>query len=316
MEKAEVEGRILIRLYEAFFKGGESYNLHLIREEVRLDDDTFWRIADYLSREGLIKASGMGGFYRITSPGIVRAERENLADEELRASNDRTRTVALDTLADLYEEAPYRDVHIEILAAKTGADARALALNLMVLQDLGYVESSGTACYELTNRGLDAVEDLRQRRGLVEEFDRITALSPQPRGRALQKLFAKAVGKCGWLQEEGARTSHEEMDVVVHKDREYYLVECKWEQDPIEAGVVRELFGKLGNRVGVQGIVVSMSGFTGGAVEQAHDFASSRIVLFFGPNDVQAVIHRPASFDKMLDDKYHELVTRRKVVWD
>src|SRR5574341_1289771 len=114
MDRTEVENRILSRLYEAFFKkNGESYNLHLIREEMGLEEDAFWKIADYLSRDGLIEASAIGGSYRITASGIVRAERESLATEQLKVDNERIRTVALDALATLYEEAPYHDVHIE-----------------------------------------------------------------------------------------------------------------------------------------------------------------------------------------------------------
>jgi hypothetical protein len=105
------------------------------------------------------------------------------------------------------------------------------------------------------------------------------------------------------------------MDVVIHKNRDYFLIECKWEKDPIEAGVVRELYGKLGNRIGVQGVVISMSGFTKGAVQQAEDYAGSRVILLFGPEDIKQIIYRRASFDTFLNDKYQHLVTRRKILY-
>lgn len=315
MDKAEVEARILGRLYEAFFKDGGSCNLHLIRDEVGLEENAFGKIADYLTREGFIKAWALGGSYRITPLGIVHAEERNLIPEALKSENERIRTTALDALASLYEESPHRDIHIEILSATAGIAAQVLIQNLMVLRDFGYVEAATIGGFEITNRGLAAVEDLRQRRGLVDEFNGIKALSPQPRGRALQKLFAKIVGRQEWSQEEGVRTSHEEMDVIVHKNREYYLVECKWEKDPVEADVVRELFGKLSNRVGVQGIVVSMSGFSGGAIEQIKKFSGSRLVLCFGSNDVESLLYGKLTFDALLNDKYQELVMRAKVVF-
>src|SRR5207248_1890542 len=142
--------------------------------------------------------------------------------------------------------------------------------------------------FRITHRGLEAVDKWKQRNELGEEFDRTKTLAPHPRGRALQKLLAKAIEQSGWLQEESARTSHEEMDVIIYRDHEYYLVECKWVNDPVEATVVRELKGKLDNRVDVRGIVVSMSGFTAGAVDQAAEYAGQRVIILFGPEDVRA----------------------------
>lgn len=76
------------------------------------------------------------------------------------------------------------------------------------------------------------------------------------------------------------------MDVLFYREREYYLVECKWEKDPIEAPIVRELSGKLANRWDVRGVIASMSGFSIGAVIQAQEYAGKHIILFFGPADI------------------------------
>ncbi len=138
-------------------------------------------------------------------------------------------------------------------------------------------------------------------------------MSPQPRGRALQKLVAKVIEQHGWGQDESVRTSNEEMDVIVFREREYYLLECKWEKDRIEAAVIRELFGKLNNRIDVRGIVVSMSGFTEGAVKQVEDYISHRIILLFGGEDIRTLFYGQATFDDLLNAKYKELVTKRKV---
>ena len=105
------------------------------------------------------------------------------------------------------------------------------------------------------------------------------------------------------------------MDIVIHKDREYFLIECKWEKKPIEAAVVRELCGRLNNRIGVQGIITSMSGFTSGAVEQAESFASSRIILFFGKEDIESMIYQIEIFSTLLDEKYQKLMTNGKIVY-
>ena len=204
---------------------------------------------------------------------------------------------------------------IQIIADKIGADANKLIHNLNVLKDTGYVESAPMG-YKITLQGIDAVKKWRKRVELVTEFEQISEMSPQPRGRALQKLLAKVFEQYGWSQEEGVRTSHEEMDVIVHKEREYYLIECKWEKDHIEADVVRELFGKLNNREGVRGIIVSMSGFTSGAVKQAEEYANIRVILFFGPEDVRSLVYERSSFDTLLNSKYQKIITRKQVLFD
>jgi len=63
------------------------------------------------------------------------------------------------------------------------------------------------------------------------------------------------------------------MDVMIHKGRDFFGIECKWEKKPIQAGVIRELFGKLGNRIDVKGIIVSMSGFSKGAIVEVQGYA-------------------------------------------
>jgi hypothetical protein len=105
------------------------------------------------------------------------------------------------------------------------------------------------------------------------------------------------------------------MDVIVYREREYYLVECKWEKVPVEAGVIREFYGKLGNRVDVRGIAVSMSGFAGGAVKQVRDYRNDRIILLFGPDDVRSMVYERVAFDELLNQKYRAFVTRGRVVF-
>lgn len=102
------------------------------------------------------------------------------------------------------------------------------------------------------------------------------------------------------------------MDVVVWREREYYLLEGKWEKNPIEAGVVRELFGKLGNRVGVNGIVTSMSGFSKGAAEQTEEYAAQHVILLFGEEAIKKLVYGHEKFADLLDIKYRQLSTKRR----
>jgi len=206
-------------------------------------------------------------------------------------------------------------MHIESLAKKLNVKDQLLAYNLLVLKDLGLVEPLTGGLHKITLEGLNCVQDRRKRVKLIEEFERISNLEPLPRGRALQELLSRFMEDEGWLQEEGVRTSHEEMDLIVYREREYFLIECKWQKGPIDAPVVRELYGKLSNRIGVQGILMSMSGFTRGAVQQAEEYAGQRVILFFGERDIHRLVYERASFNELLNEKYRQLITRRKILF-
>ena len=64
----------------------------------------------------------------------------------------------------------------------------------------------------------------------------------------------------------------------------------------------------------MRGIVVSMSGFTTGAIQQAQDYASSRVILLFGPGDVNKLVSGGARFEDLLVEKYTAMVTRRLAI--
>ncbi len=115
-------------------------------------------------------------------------------------------------------------------------------------------------------------------------------MRPQQRGREFENIIASIAQNQGWRQEEGVRTSHEEIDVILFRDHDYYLVECKWVREPTGAAVIRELIGKLTNRANVRGIVISMSGFTGGAEQQVTQDVGTREIVLFGPQDVKSMI--------------------------
>ncbi len=310
----DIKNRILRDLYEAFFQSHDGCNLKNLAEQEGWDTTPFWNLIDRMTQEGLIKFRSMGGWYEIDSAGIVHVEESGIAPEEVVNSNQKARTQILLSLAKVYEEkGNLHTARNSELIEQTGFAQNIVRGNLLVLLDLGYAESSGNAGSKLTYLGLSAVEEYRTKKGIADEFEVISEMSPQPRGRALQKLTAKAIEQHGWGQEESVRTSNEEMDVIVFREREYYLLECKWEKDRNAASVIRELFGKLNNRIDVRGIVVSMSGFTEGAVKQVEDYTGQRIILLFGGEDVRAICYGKATFEDLLNAKYKELVTKRKV---
>lgn len=316
MNQEDVKAILLERAYDSYFHSRGAVNLNTLNDELRVDQTVFWDIVHQMSQQGLIRAYAMGGNYKIQSYGILKAEEQNIIAEKMKIENQNIRTSVLEKLAKVYKTSgAYADAYIEFMAQEFAFDIYALANNLQVLEELGYIESVANGSYKLTLRGLDAIHERREIAGFAREYEQISTLAPQPRSRALQDLLAKVIEKHGWSQEQDARASHEETDVVIHKAREHFLTESKWEKDPIETPVVRELHGKLSYRIGVQGLIVSMSGFNSGAVAQAEDYASSRMILFFGKEDIEQIIFQRASFDALLDEKFHQLITWRKVIY-
>jgi len=293
-------------------------NLIELQDEKEWAEVTFSKVEDRLRADGLIKRETIGGSYKITSQGILEAEQRGIPPEKLVQANQRIRTIALDTLTKAYEENGMSNCNIslEYLIKVTDSTKEAIYSNLLFLADLNYVEIPFKQHFKITYSGIEAVEKWRRKLAFVDKFESVERMSPHARGREFQKLFAEIVERDGWMQEEGIRTTHEEMDVIIYQGREYYLIECKWEKDPIEASVIREIYGKLGNRVGMEGIVVSMSGFTRGAVGQVDDYKNKRVILLFGPNDVQSMIFERASFEDLLNQKFRVLVTRKKVLFE
>lgn len=316
MREASTQSFVLRALYEAFFHEDAPVDLDKIRDEMHINETAFWGVVDKLEADGLIKTRAAGRSYRVAAHGVLAAEESGLAPEDLIQQNRHIRTVILDELIRVYDENRwFSDSNVEILAKNTGLNVYAVVFNLKVLNDLGYVKPTAISSYAPTELGEEAVRDWRQRTELLAELDRIKVLRPQQRGREFQKFFAKVVGLSGWSYEEGVRTSHEEIDLIVHKNRDYYAVECKWEKKRIEGSVVRELFGKLGNRTDIRGVLVSMSGFTSGSVKQVQDFANANLILLFGQEDLNAMIEGKSSFDDLLGEKHHQLVTRKVVLY-
>ncbi len=312
MSQTDIENAILRKLYAVYFRTTEDVSLFQLSEEEKWDNGQFLKAIDHLKCYGFIESVTLSG-HSITTAGIVHAQEQGIAPNELVTQNLHAQEVILEYLAQAYDESgPSRRVGFDDLLTKSNLSSDVFHRNLQALFDFGLAEPVGRMMARVTSYGLEVISDIRKRKGIGEAFEHIEQLNPQQRGRELQRLFARVVEQHGWLQEESVKTSHEEMDVIVYRGREYFLVECKWEKQPIEAGVIRELHGKLSNRVDVRGIVVSMSGFTKGAVEQVESYSASRIVLLFGPEDVRAMVDGSITFDELLDGKYKELVTRRK----
>lgn len=199
-----------------------------------VDRVEFDKILDWMKVNGLIKPRAMGEIYELRATGIVEAERRGIVSEELARKNKEVRALILTSLTDAYnKQGPHASVHYEQIARSYQLTHNTVLSNLDVLEnEYYYVEKdSALGRYKLTYHGLAFSEKCQQLKATIERFEKLTQMAPQPRGRAFQKFFAELLAKNGWDQAEGVRTSHEEMDIIISRDREYYLIECKWEKN-------------------------------------------------------------------------------------
>ena len=110
------------------------------------------------------------------------------------------------------------------------------------------------------------------------------------------------------------KTSNEEIDVVIYHDREFFLVECKWEKEPLETKEIGAFYSKLAKREGVKGVIVSMSGFTKGALKEVLSHMGDRAMLLIGPADISSLVDQNVSLEESINEKYTQLVTKLKVL--
>lgn len=228
----EIRNKILLELYKSEFSKEGERNIEKIKSKYGFENHEFRKITDRLSHDGYIKAFTMGGNYIITSYGILLAEELLLIPEEIVNPNLGARTTALDTFARAYEEkGSYADVHYEQICNEIDMDPKVYISNMKVLSDTGYIESTSQGCFKITFQGLDAIEDWRKQNSILDEYKHVEKLNPQARGKAFEKIFSRIIKSYGWESDDNVTTTHEELDIVFNKEREYYLVECKWEKN-------------------------------------------------------------------------------------
>ncbi len=315
MDQSAIEKIVLSSLYRAYFTDFAAVAKEALQAHTDSDPSALSRILGLMCDEGIIRVWTAGPTYRITTAGVQRTEDLSVGPTDLVTTNSSLRTSIMSRLAAAYDSQGTNGfVYQDELIRLTGSDPKLFAANAQVLLEFGYILSTGPA-YRTTLSGYRAVEEWRRRSGLCDEYQRILKMQPQPRGRALQTLFARIAAEDGWSQEEGLRTRTEEIDVVLYKGDRFYLVECKWEKDPVGSADIGWLQTKLRKLAGTRGVFVSMSGFTETAALTARDATADSLIMFFGPGDVEAMIYNRLQITRFLEKKLQELVMRRKLVY-
>lgn len=312
----EIKRSILTVLYSAWHSGLEELpDLESLCASNEWDVKQFRRTVSALEHRGMLRELGFRD--ELTAAGVRYAEDSGIAPSEDYEANQAVRSNLCFALKQALENQDLPDsVPYQVLARFCEID-QALALrNLELLAEVGYIAWEEVGCVVLTERGYQAIEAARLRQVLLDEFGEVAAMPPHPRGIAFQVLFAKLLEHSGWSKQDSVRLPGEEIDVVISREREHYLIECKWERDPVGAPTIREFLGKLNKRSGVNGLFVSMSGFTGPAIEEAEGGTASKLVLFFGPKDVERLFNGQRTFDDLLTKKHTALSIVRRIEFE
>ena len=97
------------------------------------------------------------------------------------------------------------------------------------------------------------------KRDLIE----ISSLAPQPRGYAFEKFLKELFDVYGLVAQEPFRLRGEQIDGSFQLGSETYLVEAKWQGEPIGVAELHTFHGKIEQKAAwTRGLFVSNSGFT------------------------------------------------------
>ncbi|NUM81196.1 restriction endonuclease [bacterium] len=272
--------------------------------------------SEIMQHKGVIDLCA-GHFYEISPKGILEAENRNYISElEMRKIlGERIRILKI--LNDRREKHGPMDGYVDITDMLTNLNSdkelNNLARTLTFLQSLGYIRPLSNQESVITDEGVVYYRKLYARQNISSRFDSISNLLPKRRGQEFQKLFADVIEQYDWRKESEVRTPHEEIDIVINKNREFYLLECKWQKKKIQSGDIGKLFSRIASRSGTNGIFVSMSDYTSGAIKNIIELLPLKVIIPFTRSDVLKLINYEANFDNLINLKYTLLITKKEV---
>jgi hypothetical protein len=124
--------------------------------------------------------------------------------------------------------------------------------------------------------------DLQQLQDLVADYGRLCLLeghTPQSRGRRFNALLAEMFVAWGHRAHADLNTRGN-IDVAFAIDRNRFVLEAKWERNPIGIGPIAKLQKRVRQRLGgTIGVFVSMSGYTQDALNDLKEGERLEVVL-------------------------------------
>ena len=142
-------------------------------------------------------------------------------------------------------------------------------------------------------------ETLEQlRRAYIE----LLGFDPQPRGYRLQSLLAELFSLFDLDPKASFALEGEQIDGAFSFENADYLLEAKWQQEPVEPADLRDFEGKIKNKLKTTlGLFVAINDFTEAAVK-THSRVGAAMVLM-GGEDLYAVLEGRIGLPEVLHRK-------------
>jgi hypothetical protein len=317
-ELTELERELLGRLYEmsCLSNGTELLRLSEWAAEKGFEWGPVEQAFRRLREMEWIEKPVMDWAARLTPLGILGTEAACAMPPELSSHNNAVREQILLGLT-AGEDAGHRRSSLETLATESGLDKMEVLRNGLFLLHVGLLEAPISGYFKLTTRGIEAVKQLQLAKARGKRFQELKGgadLTPQARGHELEAVIEEIAGEDGWATERNVRGYGEEQDLILNRDREYYLLEARWLKESVQPRAIREFSNRVEARAGVRGLIASMSGFTEAAIAEAKDQLRSRVILLFGPRDIEALVEGERRFTELLNTKFHSVVARREIL--
>ncbi len=311
---SSIRDAILRELYFAFSKGELLVGISDLSNSLEKTEAELYEALVDLHKDDFSSAV-TNDSYKISPEGVIYVENNKLVPDVMVSENRALRRKMLDEFAIIHEKYKgSQSLHVETIADTIKSDVHIILNNADALTHLGFIAPNFIGDFKITDGGLWDIKNRREQQELSLEFRRISEMKPHQRGREFQEFIAKLASREGWRQEVSLKTSNEEIDIILFRNREFLFVECKWENKPIEASVVRDFYGKLDTREGVVGIIISMSGFTKGAIGYVESQIGKKIILLFGSGDINSIVNGETNLEDLINEKHRQLITRKIVL--
>jgi hypothetical protein len=143
---------------------------------------------------------------------------------------------------------------------------------------------------------------------LREHLDRLKELAPIERGLGLEALVARLFRLAAFeVRRNPGAARPRQTDLYAFSDRYHYLVEVKWQAQPLTVSDLDALWSRLGRGPSdVVGVLISLGGFSATVLEQvaAH---RQRSVILIGPGEFSDLVDGLQGLRTVLDDKLQAL---------
>jgi len=133
-----------------------------------------------------------------------------------------------------------------------------------------------------------------------DRFNQINRLAGAKRGYSLEELFVDLMKISDIPVEEPFRNVGEQIDGAIKYDGHYYLIELKWQKEPINQAEIGSLRMKVDGKMEARGIFIAMNGYSQKALSSLTKGKDLMILLLDGMH-LTNVIYGFYTFQELLE---------------